>query len=171
MASKSGKASEMKSGSNSLILFGSFLILMAGFYIIFENHSLLDFFGKNTDYKALLQKGRIFLEEGSENAIHKAMENFAEVASQSEKYRDEALFSIGEAYEKLGMLRMAMKKYMRLLKKSQNLSHDLKARLNFKVAKLQVMTLYKDEAYIRFLLMLHSTHKRSFRSEIYTELG
>ena len=160
---------------NLLKWLGLLLPLAVGAYIFFEKTSSFDFFdnesSKKDDDKILLQKGRSLLEEGSEQSVRKAMEYFMDLGSRSARYRDEAYFSIGESYEKLGMPKMAMKKYMELIKRSKNFSEDMKARLNFKVARLQIMTLYKDEAYIRLLILLHNTHKPGLRSGIYTELG
>ena len=178
----------MKTGS-ALILFGLLLILGAGLYIIFENYPPFRLPGSfrmpETDQEAgynkfdklekenkiLLQKGRILLEDGSPKSLRKAIEYFSRVVVQSLKYKDKARFYIGVAYERLGLPETAVRKYLELSGRDTNLPEDLQTLLAFKIAKLQIMTLYKDEAYVRLLDLLKRTHSPALRSEIYTELG
>jgi tetratricopeptide (TPR) repeat protein len=118
-----------------------------------------------------LEQGKLQLERFDEDGLRKGIDELtAVVASYPESvYAREARFHLAEAYERLGMRDVALGKYKRLAE--MPLSDQLKMRVRFKIAKLQIMRNYSDEGMNQLLSLLNSTSDKSLRSEIYLEIG
>ncbi len=121
-----------------------------------------------------IDEARLLIQAGTEKSLNKGLELltaiiFENISTQQEKH--ESLFYIGEIYEKLNMPEIAKKKYIQLLNDITPTNISFKERLEFKVAKSKIMSLYKDEALIRLLILIKKVRDKNFLSEIYTELG
>ncbi len=118
-----------------------------------------------------LEQGKLQLERFDEDGLRKGIDELtAVVANYPESvYAREARFHLAEAYERLGMRDVALGKYKRLAE--MPLSDELKSRVRFKIAKLQIMRNYSDEGMNQLLSLLNSTSDKTLRSEIYLEIG
>ncbi|RME89253.1 MAG: tetratricopeptide repeat protein [Candidatus Hydrogenedentota bacterium] len=151
------------------------LTIAMGFIILFVGSSLLflnqEIFQKNGEALAMLRKGKIYIEQETPEAVKKALSQFADVVAKfpNSQAAKEALFYIGEAYEKLGMRDLALAKYRSLL--SQELSEKQKKLVKFKIAKLDILRHYSEEGVSSLLNLLTNTTDPKLRSEIYYELG
>ena len=121
----------------------------------------------------MLREARVFIEKDSDESLYRALDILAQVASDEDHpdQSNQALFHIAEVYEKLKMPEVAKRKYIELLNRNNISSTQFKNRVEFKIAKLKIMTLYKDEAYIRLLRLTRNLADRNFLSEVYTELA
>jgi TolA-binding protein len=118
-----------------------------------------------------LEQGKLQLERFDEDGLRKGIDELtAVVANYPESvYAREARYYLAEAYERLGIRDVALGKYKRLAE--MPLSDELKARVRFKIAKLQIMRNYSDEGMNQLLNLLNSTSDKLLRSEIYLEIG
>ncbi len=155
---------------NVLIYFGVFLTIGSLIFFVTSRYNIL-----KSELEKELEQGQIMMESGSEKSLQKALKIFATIASEANDNSQEkkkALFYIAEIYEKLKMPELARSKYIKLLSQIDSGNKvSLKERLQFKIAKMQIMTIYKDEALIRLLLLAKDVQDNNFLSEIYTELG
>jgi tetratricopeptide (TPR) repeat protein len=121
--------------------------------------------------RARLEQGKLQLERFDEDGLRKGIDELTAVVAQYPEsvYAREARFHLAEAYERLGMRDVALGKYKRLAE--MPLSDQLKARVRFKIAKLQIMRNYSDEGMNQLLTLLNSTTDKALRSEIYLEIG
>ena len=154
---------------NPLFILGIILTTCSLGYIVFYMLGFPDYFA----FQKELKKGRLLMERGSTKSINSAMEIFSSMYTNYKRtqQKGEILFSIAECQEKLKKPKIALKEYKVLLKDIHKFPRELQNKIQFKIAKLQIMTLYKDEAFIRLLMLIRDTINREFRSEIYTELG
>ena len=156
-------------GRGTLLLFlGTFLILGSLIFVVWHNT-----FFKQPVLEKMLREARVFIEKDSDESLYRALDILAQVASNEDHpdQSNQAMFHIAEVYEKLKMPEVAKRKYIELLNRNNISSAQLKNRVEFKIAKLRIMTVYKDEAYIRLLRLTRELADRNFLSEVYTELA
>lgn len=144
------------------------LAILTGAGFIFLNHNYIN---PKNKARVILDKGKLLLEQNTEEASHSAVDRFTTLVAQ---YPDtmaakEGLYYLGEAYEKLGMKEMALQKYRSLL--NETLTESMRRRVRFKISKMQILKSYADEGKNGLLTLLSQTHDNQLRSEIYTELG
>ncbi|MDH5719801.1 MAG: tetratricopeptide repeat protein [Spirochaetia bacterium] len=151
------------------------LFMLTGFLVIGTS---LGFFTINREYlnpsktaKAMITKGKIYLEQSSKEACEKAVEKFSSVVSNYSKTPEvkEAIYYLGEAYEKMGNTGLALKNYMKL--KEYKISPEMSEKINFKIAKIKILQSYADEGVSGFMNLLRKSKDSAMRSEIYNELG
>ena len=159
----------MQGNRGTLLLFlGTFMILGSLIFVIWHNA-----FFKRPALEKMLKEARVFIEKDSNESLYRALDILAQVASDEDhpEQSNQAMFHIAEVYEKLKMPQVAKRKYIELLNRNNISSKQLKNRVEFKIAKLKIMTLYKDEVYIRLLRLTRELADRNFLSEVYTELA
>ncbi|MDH5718211.1 MAG: tetratricopeptide repeat protein [Spirochaetia bacterium] len=151
------------------------LYILTGFIIIGVS---LGFFTINKEYlsptreaKALLSTGKLYLEQSSKESLKIAVEKFSKIISSFSKtpHAKDALYYLGEAYEKMGLHEAALKKYQEL--KNFNTDIDMTEKIKFKISKIKIMQSYADEGLNGFMSLLSSTKNPQLRSEVYNELG
>lgn len=118
-----------------------------------------------------LEQGKLQLERFDEDGLRKGIDELTAVVANFPEsvYAREARYHLAEAYERLGMRDVALGKYKRLAE--MPLGDELKSRVRFKIAKLQIMRNYSDEGMNQLVSLLNSTHDKALRSEIYLEIG
>ncbi len=118
-----------------------------------------------------LEQGKLQLERFDEDGLRKGIDDLTAVVAQFPEsiYAREARYHLAEAYERLGMRDVALGKYKKL--GEMPLSDDLKMRVRFKIAKLQIMRNYSDEGMNQLLQLLNTTSDKGLRAEIYLEIG
>ena len=154
---------------NVLLYLGSFFTIGSLFVFIGYKYDLI-----KTGSRQKLDEIQLLIENESEISLHKGLEALAPIASSNigtRQEKHEALFYIATIYEKLNMPEIAKKKYTQLLDKITPSTVSLKKRIQFKIAKMKIMSLHRDEALIRLLILIKEVRDKNFLSEIYTELG
>jgi predicted negative regulator of RcsB-dependent stress response len=118
-----------------------------------------------------LEQGKLQLERFDEDGLRKGIDDLTAVVAQfpESSYAREARYHLAEAYERLGMRDVALGKYKKL--SEMPLTDELKTRVRFKIAKLQIMRNYSDEGMNQLLQLLNVTSDKSLRAEIYLEIG
>jgi len=118
-----------------------------------------------------LEQGKLQLERFDEDGLRKGIDDLTAVVAQfpESTYAREARYHLAEAYERLGMRDVALGKYKKL--SEMPLTDELKTRVRFKIAKLQIMRNYSDEGMNQLLQLLNVTADKSLRAEIYLEIG
>ena len=152
---------------NAYLGAGFFAIILAiGFIMINQ-----EYLNPQKRTRAKITRGQFYLEQDNEDAWRKAVDEFTKAASiyPGSAAGREAVYYLANAYEKLGMLDIAQSKYRKLHK--HPLSEDMKKRVRFKLAKIQILRSYSDEGKSGLLALLAQTQEKTLRSEIYTELG
>ena len=149
-------------------LFVGFLIIIAGGGFTWISREVLV---PNRQANALLEKGKMWLEQQSEEALRKAVENFTEIAATYPDSRaaNEATMYLAESYERLGLKDIALGKYRKLLE--ENLDAKNADLIKFRIAKLQILRSYTDEGMAQLLSLLGQARDGKMRSEIYAEIG
>lgn len=118
-----------------------------------------------------LEQGKLQLERFDEDGLRKGIDDLTAVVAQfpESTYAREARYHLAEAYERLGMRDVALGKYKKL--SEMPLTDELKTRVRFKIAKLQIMRNYSDEGMNQLLQLLNATTDKTLRAEIYLEIG
>ncbi len=149
-------------------LLSGLLVITLGIGFVYINREYID---PRKKAQAMLVKGRLLLEQETDEAMRKAIEEFTTVASHfpDTLQAREALFHLAESYERLGMRDVALGKYKKLVE--QKLPDDMLEQAKFKIAKLQIMRSYTDEGMAQLMQLLSATRDAKMRSEIYTEIG
>jgi tetratricopeptide (TPR) repeat protein len=121
--------------------------------------------------KARLEQGKLQLERFDEDGLRKGIDDLTAVIAHfpDSVHAREARYYLAEAYERLGMRDVALGKYKKLTE--MHLDDGLRAKVRFKIAKLQILRNYSDEGMNQLLQLLNSTGDKSLRSEIYLEIG
>ncbi len=152
---------------NRYMIIGLLIILIAfGFVVVNQ-----EVFNPQKKAKILITKGKFYMEQSDKAALRKAVDEFTTAASlyPESSYGKEALYYLANTYEKMGMLDIAAGKYKEL--EQAKINENLKKRVRFKIAKLQILRSYTDEGVSGLMVLLANTRDKSMRSEIYTELG
>lgn len=152
---------------NFFLFSGLFLILLAGGFLLINQEVL----NPQKRAAALIRRGRLYLEQAKPNAIRKAIDEFTQAISlyPRNSYSHTALFHLGVAYEKLGMMDIASEKFQELA--SKDLEPDLSKKVQFKIAKMKILRARSEEGKSGLLVLLSQTRDHKLRSQIYTELG
>lgn len=118
-----------------------------------------------------LEQGKMQLERFDEDGLRKGIDALTAVVAEfpESQYAREARYYMAEGYERLGMRDVALGKYKKLVE--MPLSDVFKAKVRFKIAKLQILRNYSDEGMNQLLLLLNQTGDKALRSEIYLEIG
>ncbi|MDW8307645.1 MAG: tetratricopeptide repeat protein [Leptospiraceae bacterium] len=150
------------------LLFLGIFFLIAAVGVFFAT---LLFYLPEKKAEALLRKGKLYLEQESQEALRQAIEQFTTVLSEYPNSRSatDAQYFLAQTYEKLNLKDIAFGKYKKLLE--QKLSGELEEEVKFKLAKLQILRSYTEEGKTALLLLLNNTKNPKLRSEIYTEIG
>ncbi len=153
----------------TLIIIGLILVL-AGFGVYFY----YDFFIKpDREARELITEGMMIAERGDKQSINNAIDTLTKVIAKypDSKYVPEAYFQIAGCYEKLGLNRLAYLKYNYLLKDTKKINGALKKEILLRLARINVMKEYSEEAISQLLSLLNTNYNKEFRSRIYSELG
>ena len=122
----------------------------------------------------LLVEAKMIYERGNREAVNNAIDLFTKIIA---RYPDtevvgEAYYYIGQCYEKLGLKRLAYLKYVYLLKNNrEQLPESLQRDLVVRLAHINVLKKYSEEAIHQLYALLNSSMNREFRSRVYSELG
>jgi len=152
---------------NLYIIIGSLIILSGlGVFTIQE-----EIFLPNNEARSLLAKGKLLLEQESEDGMKNAVEIFTTLASHfpDSEQAKEALFHLAESYEKLGNVDVAIGKYRRLL--GLELDESMIDKVRYKIARLQMMRHNAEEGVNSMMMLLSKKIDPSLRSDIYTEIA
>lgn len=152
------------------IITGTVLILLGvGLFVFY------DFYLKpNREAKELIVEGSLIYERGDKESINDAINVFTKVIAkypESDRVND-AYFHIAQCYEKLGLQRLAYLKYVYLIKnKHENLSPECRKEILVRLAHINVLKQYSEEAISQLYGLLNTSFNNEFRSRVYSELG
>ena len=125
--------------------------------------------------REILAEGKITMERGDRDSVNQALGAFTKVVVKysATKSAPEAYLQMGEAYEKLGLYRLASLRYSYLLKKplSERTEGSIRTEAVTRLAKLKMMRNYTEEGVSQLYSLLNSTQNTELRSRIYSELG
>jgi TolA-binding protein len=148
------------------ILIGLFLIALgAGIYFYY------DFYAKP---KELLTEGKFIYERGDKTSINTAIDIFRKIIIKYPRsvFVPDAYFQIARCYENLGLQRLAYLKYVYLIKNNnRKISGELKKEIMIRLAHINVLKQYSEEAVNQLYDLLNTNYDKEFRSRIYSELG
>ncbi|MBN2401384.1 MAG: tetratricopeptide repeat protein [Spirochaetes bacterium] len=124
--------------------------------------------------KVLLVEGKFVYERGDKTSINSAIDIFARIIANypDSKYVPDAYYHIARSYEKLGLHRLAYLKYIYLIKNNnRKLDSELRREILVRLAHINVLKQYSEEAVSQLYSLLNSNFNKEFRSRIYSELG
>lgn len=152
----------------NIYILAGFLILTLGAGFIYVNR---EYISADRTARSILNRGKLYLEQSNDDGLRKAVDELTKVAATwpDSLPGKEALYYLAEGYERLGMRDVALTKYRKL--QDMPLSLELKDRVKFKIAKLQILRSYTEEGMNQLVSLLAHTRAPAMRSEIYTEIG
>ncbi|HOW84165.1 MAG TPA: tetratricopeptide repeat protein [Spirochaetota bacterium] len=123
--------------------------------------------------RELLVEGKLAYEREDKDSINNSINLFSKIIARypDTKSADEAIYLIGQGYEKLGLNRLAYLKYVYILKNTKNLSQDLANDIRVRLSRLKIMREHTEEGIDQLLGLVNYSSNNDFRSRIYTELG
>lgn len=122
----------------------------------------------------LLMEGGFVSERGDKTSVSNAIDIYTKIIVKypDSKYVSDAYFQIARCYEKLGLHRLAYLKYIYLIKDNKrNISSEMKKEVQIRLAHINVLKEYSEEAVNQLYGLLNTNYNKEFRSRIYSELG
>ncbi|MFH0975830.1 MAG: tetratricopeptide repeat protein [Spirochaetota bacterium] len=152
------------------IITGIILIILGlGIYIYYDFY-----FKPDKAAKELLLDGELIYERGDKASINSSIDAFKKIIiiHPDSKYVPLAWYNIARCYEKLGLHDLAYRKYIYLIKNNnENVSSGLKKEISIRLAHINMLKQYSEEAVSQLYGLLNTNFNKEFRSRIYTELG
>lgn len=152
---------------NSIIFLGLLSIIAGGGFYYFNDQV----YNPQKQAEEFLQKGKTFFEQNNTDALQKAINEFATIASKFPKTPEakKAMYYLARSYDKLGMQDVALNKYSRLL--DANIPPEFKENIRYYMARAELLRSYKEQGLEGLRDMLSKTGNKALRSEIYTEIA
>ncbi|MBV6493254.1 MAG: hypothetical protein LDLANPLL_01270 [Turneriella sp.] len=152
---------------STIIWFGAVIFVIGAGVFFIER----EYLSSDRNARIRLEKGKLQLERFDEDGLRKGIDELTTVVAQypDSIYSRFARYHLAEAYERLGMRDVALGKYKKLLE--MPVTEELKTKVKFKIAKLQILRNYSDEGINQLLSLLNTTGDKALRAEIYLEIG
>ena len=147
------------------IIIGIILIIFGvGIYFYY------DFYYK--PHKLLLE-GEMLYERGDKASVNSAIDSYKKIIIDhpGSKYVTDAWYYIARCYEKIGLQDLAYRKYIYLIKTNKGISSSLKKEILIRIARINTLKQYPEEAISQLYSLLNTNYNKEFRSRIYAELG
>lgn len=153
--------------------------LAAGLALIITAGGLIAVWGliikPEYEAKAILTESSLIMERGDRDSLNLTINTLRKVfvAYPKTKAVPQAYMMTAEAYEKLGLYRLAYLKYSYLFRKPLSLSasDELKSDALVHMNKIRILRNYTEEGVHSLYNMLDSAGNTDLRSKIYSELG
>lgn len=148
---------------------GIILILLGVLSLVFYEQ----YWAPKRESEALLREAILIAERDTTESTNEALKKLTFVWAhyQNLPVAKKALLRIGMAYEKLGLNESALEKYRYLSQNGTGLSKSDRNILGQRIAHIQILRNYSDEAVSQLYQLLNKSSDSKFRSQIYTELG
>ena len=140
------------------------IILGVGLYFYY------DFYYKPNK---LMLEGELLYERGDKDSVNNAINSYKKIIldHSGSKYVPDAWYYIARCYEKIGLQDLAYRKYIYLIKTNKTLSNNLKKEILIRIARVNSLKQYPEEAISQLYSLLNTNYNKEFRSRIYAELG
>lgn len=151
--------------------------IIAGIVLIITGFLLIGVYEKfvkpESEARELMVQAKMSYERGTKDALNSSIDIFTKVIAKYPETRQsvDAYYLMAQAYEKIGLNRLAYLKYSYLLKNNSKLSSDMIREVKARIAGLKIMKQHTEEGVDQLLGLLNMSNNREFRSRVYTELG
>ncbi|MGL4368409.1 MAG: tetratricopeptide repeat protein, partial [Spirochaetota bacterium] len=125
--------------------------------------------------REILTEGKMIMERGDRESLNLAVTHYTRIITRYPRTKSvpEAYSLMGDAYEKLGLYRLAYLRYSYLMKAPlvSKITPQMKTDTITRLARLKIMRNYKEEGISQLYTLLNNTQNAELRSRIYSELG
>ncbi len=123
--------------------------------------------------ETMLREAIMVSERNTPEATNESLRILTSLWAKYQKFpvANKALLHIGRAYERLGLNESALEKYKYLQENSRGLTKKDRHLVEKRIAHIQILRNYSDEAVAHLYNLLQKSNDKKFRSQIYTELG
>jgi tetratricopeptide (TPR) repeat protein len=151
------------------LVMGILLILMGVLSFVFYEQ----YWAPKRAAEAMLREAIMISERDTPEATNESLKILTSLWAryQDMPIANKALLHIGMAYEKMGLNESALEKFRYLSQNMRGLSGDDRNLLVRRIAHIQILRNYSDEAVSQLYQLLTKSTDGKFRSQIYTELG